>query len=80
LLHEVAESRAARSRGEPGAATTPSYLLLWESDADALQSGIDVLLRSEGGGPRTRDNLVLAVPREGESPHLSGTATERNPS
>ncbi|MEW6269610.1 MAG: phospholipid carrier-dependent glycosyltransferase [Thermodesulfobacteriota bacterium] len=40
----------------------PTYLLLWEDEAERAGVQVDVLLTSEGRGPKGRARMVLAAP------------------
>ena len=44
-------------------ASSPRHLLMWEDDAERQADRVDVLLRSEGRGPKGKTRMVLATPR-----------------
>jgi 4-amino-4-deoxy-L-arabinose transferase-like glycosyltransferase len=58
---------ASRRRAALAAPDAPPYLLLWEDEAARAAPQIDVLLTSEGRGPKGRARMVLASPN-GRSP------------
>lgn len=66
-LEELLEEEACRDPAQRAAVLdrpgVPRYLLLWENEVGPLAPRLDILLRSEGTGPKGRSSMVLATPR-----------------
>jgi 4-amino-4-deoxy-L-arabinose transferase-like glycosyltransferase len=63
MLEEASCKDPAKRREALRAAGAPRHVLLWEQDLGDLAPEVDVVLRSEGSGPKGRSRMLLVEPR-----------------
>ena len=63
MLEEASCKDAAKRREALHAEGAPRHVLLWEADLGDLAPEVDVVLRSEGSGPKGRSRMLLVEPR-----------------
>lgn len=67
LLDEDGCKDPAQRRAVLTAPATPPYVLLWEDEAARAGDHVEVLVHSEGTGPKGRARMALAVPARGDA-------------